>query len=627
MLADLTSPAGTTITLLANGQWNTGAVSYLFDDETGVPVPSYNAGSGTYLPQGLPLSTFNGENPNGVWTLTAGDAWGGSDLTFDDWSLILVASAPPPAPASARRREIPTVLATNVGAILSANTSGLGMGLVNQQVVQGAPNAALRDLNNRLFRSRSGLDAAPVALASTIGGDSSLLRQLAFVRDEHMSYKVALGLADPAPRTVEVNIADTLVAQAGAFSNGQSLSGGLPYAMMGVPLMPMAGGAATVQIVEAGGGKAVIDDAKAVVEAAPRYRWELFAAGDFSFYDQDQLTDLMQGFDTDTYAGSVGLEYRAKQWLNLGLAWSYLESDTHVSGNYGNIDLEGNLISGYATAFWRQYWADLLYSYGSFDSDISRNTGLGSRAHGDTDSDSHNIRLNFGRNFNLGNDIVTGPIAGLRYSNGSVDPYSESGGGSAALDYEGTDFESMVSRLGWQATHFRPTGWGRLVSQLHLAWEHEYMPENGTVAASLQTSPFALVTGGNARRIGGYSVESDGAHPGTDWLSAGAGLRFELANGVAVLADYEGVFFRSNAAQHYASAKVSYEWGAILPSGMAGENSGKNVAYEAYDVPSESVAANQAAPVPASTETEEASDSPKEKSSKKFSSWLAKKRR
>ncbi|MCF6312873.1 MAG: autotransporter outer membrane beta-barrel domain-containing protein [Verrucomicrobiales bacterium] len=123
------------------------------------------------------------------------------------------------------------------------------------------------------------------------------------------------------------------------------------------------------------------------------------------------------------------------------------------------------------------------------NNDISRNTGLGGRGRGDADSQSHNIRLNFGCNFNLGNNITTGPIAGVRYAMGDVDPYSERGGGRAALDYDGTDFESMVSLLGWQATHVRATTWGRLVSQVRLAWEHEYMPENGTVAASLQTSP------------------------------------------------------------------------------------------------------------------------------------------
>ena len=231
-----------------------------------------------------------------------------------------------------------------------------------------------------------------------------------------------------------------------------------------------------------------------------------------------------------------------------------------MSGNLGDIDLDGNLISTYATAFWKQNWADLLYSYGSFNSDIARNTGLGSTAHGDTDSDSHNVRLNIGRNIQINNNVVTGPIAGLRYANGGVDPYSETGGGTAALNYNGTEFESMVSRVGWQASHNRPTGWGRIVSQVHLAWEHEFMPENGTVGAGLQTSPFSAVTGGSVRRFGGFSSESDGAHPGTDWMSAGAGLRFTMDNGWSLMTDYQGAFFRSNASQHYASVKVGYEW-------------------------------------------------------------------
>ena len=131
-------------------------------------------------------------------------------------------------------------------------------------------------------------------------------------------------------------------------------------------------------------------------------------------------------------------------------------------------------------------------------------------------------------------------MAGLRYSEGGVDPYSEGGGGTAALDYEGVDFESMVSRVGWQVSHLRPTALGRLVSQLHLAWEHEYMPENGTVAAGLQTSPFMAVTGGSVRRFGGFSGESEGSHPGTDWLAAGVGLRLELDNGLSVLGRLRG---------------------------------------------------------------------------------------
>ncbi|MCF6312872.1 MAG: hypothetical protein L3J39_10520 [Verrucomicrobiales bacterium] len=86
-------------------------------------------------------------------------------------------------------------------------------------------------------------------------------------------------------------------------------------------------------------------------------------------------------------------------------------------------------------------------------------------------------------------------------------------------------------------------------------------------------------------RVGGFSAEDNGAAPGTDWLSAGAGLRFELANGVALLTDYEGAFFRSSVAQHFASVKLSFEWGSFLPKSKSKGSSdcAKAVAYAAYD--------------------------------------------
>ncbi len=475
---------------------------------------------------------------------------------FFDWfnlrgTAIAIAVTPVlPASLMRRRSQVPTsFLLSDVGAIQSVMYSGLPMGLIHQQIVQAAPEAALADLNGRLFRARAGQrDLSGSSMASSDSRASSLLRYFSFIENERMSYKVALGLAEAEELVIGVKLSD-------------KFPGSLPYAMMGVPLSSLMGGMETVHIVEAApSGKVVIDDSKAVVESKAQDRWQLFATGDFSFYDQNQLSDLMRGFDTNTYAGSVGLEYRALHWLNLGLAWSYLESNSQVAGDLGNIDLEGNLISAYATALWQQNWVDLLYSYGRLNSEINRNTGLGSSGRADADSQSHNVRLNFGRNISVGKRIVTGPVAGLRYGTGSTDPYSERGGASTDLDYSASDFESMVSRLGWQVSHLRSTTWGRLVSQVHLTWEHEYLPENGAVGVSLQTSPFALVTGDNVRRVGGFSTESDGAQPGTDWVSAGAGLRFELRHGFAILTDYEGAFFRNNASQHFGSLKVSYEW-------------------------------------------------------------------
>lgn len=472
--------------------------------------------------------------------------------------VIGTASPVPALPTAASvRRDQPTYYVTDVGAIHSVH-SGLTMGLINQQVFQAGADAALRDLNGRLFRARSEEETETVSTVERNRGDSSLLRYFSFVAGEHMSYKVALGLADPDRRALvfDPQVGDRV-------SSGSPLGGGGVYAMTAAAPLPFPSEPVRVEIVDAApSGKLVLDDEMpAIAGGQPTKRWQVFAAGDFSVYDQDVLGDLMEGFDTHTYAGSVGMESRVNPWLNLGLAWSYLQSDTDASGGLGNIDAEGNFLSGYATVWWRQYWADLLYSYGMANSATNRNTGFGGIAHGDADGRSNNLRLNFGRNFQLGGRVTSGPIAGLRYSEGNIDPYSETGGGTAALNFSASEFESMISRIGWQTSYTCQTARGHpIMTQAHLAWEHEYMPENGVVRADLQNSPFAAVTGGQVQRFGSFGAQSGGGEVGSDWMSAGVGLRFHLGKGLGLLMDYEGSFFRSDATQHYGSIKVNYEW-------------------------------------------------------------------
>lgn len=263
----------------------------------------------------------------------------------------------------------------------------------------------------------------------------------------------------------------------------------------------------------------------------------------------------------DSYAGTIGFEYRVNDWLQFGLAWSHVWSDAELNSHLGGIDVEGDMASLYFTAFHGNSWIDFLYSYGSFDNDTNRNTLTGDRAHGATESDSHNFALNFGHNLRISDRIVTGPYGGLNYANGNVDAYEETGGGASNLAYSGTGYESMIGRLGWSVSHTQKAGFlGRMTSQLRAGWAHEFMPESDTYSATLSTSPFTLVSGGNARSVGGYTAASDGAHAGTDWLELGAGVRFDLDRNWNLSFDYEGQFARNNATAHFGTARVGYEW-------------------------------------------------------------------
>ncbi len=97
----LTSPMGTTVRLVVddsdpggetyNDNSNAPRVQVTFDDSAANLVGSTNGGlpeSGTFRPV-EPLSTFNGENPQGTWTLTFGDNFPVDGLCLYGFTLEL----------------------------------------------------------------------------------------------------------------------------------------------------------------------------------------------------------------------------------------------------------------------------------------------------------------------------------------------------------------------------------------------------------------------------------------------------------------------------------------------------------------------------------------------------------
>jgi subtilisin-like proprotein convertase family protein len=89
----LTSPSGTSVVLSANnGGAGDDMVNTIFDDTASVSIVNGTAPlTGQYLPEN-PLTTFNGENANGMWTLTVDDSTYGtefSDGSIQSWGLTV----------------------------------------------------------------------------------------------------------------------------------------------------------------------------------------------------------------------------------------------------------------------------------------------------------------------------------------------------------------------------------------------------------------------------------------------------------------------------------------------------------------------------------------------------------
>ena len=62
------------------------------------------------------------------------------------------------------------------------------------------------------------------------------------------------------------------------------------------------------------------------------------------------------------------------------------------------------------------------------------------------------MALNLGYTIHATENISFGPSAGLNYTTGEVDGYTERNGGLANLIYPDHDFKSMIGRLGGYAT-------------------------------------------------------------------------------------------------------------------------------------------------------------------------------
>lgn len=281
----------------------------------------------------------------------------------------------------------------------------------------------------------------------------------------------------------------------------------------------------------------------------------LFGSGDFGRFDQDS-TATATGFDSDVWVGTVGAEYRFNRHFAVGLAASYINSDTDLGRNIGGVRTEGMAISVYGSAVWRDFYFDVLYSYGALDEEITRHTLVGSTATGDAENRSHTVDFNTGYTLHLGK-LRTGPIAGVQWIHGDLDGYSERGGGSAALNLPGQNYDSLISQVGWQLSTTVPVKFGAITPQVRATWDHEYLNSVDTVSAQLQQSPFASVTNGVVSLGNRFGASANTAAPGSDYLNLGAGVAAQFGERIAATLQYETHLFQEDATAHFASLTIS----------------------------------------------------------------------
>ncbi|MEM1294009.1 MAG: autotransporter domain-containing protein [Verrucomicrobiota bacterium] len=416
------------------------------------------------------------------------------------------------------------------GAIQSAVYTGLPVAAAMSSEPLRAASIATRNVNGRLDRlqARRTDSSSPLYANDARPRPSGVSRFLAMAETLGVDPLVALGLEDP----VELPSSEIF------------LSGG-PF--MTAAVIPVQLFLAAEPVEPSGKEELVIVDDQNRV-------WEIFASGSVGNFEQETVGQDL-GFDTETGAGSVGVELDWNETLSLGLAVSYVDANTDM-GQIGEIETEGYALSAYASFYRNGFFGDLHYAFGQVELETDRNTLLGATAVGETDAESHVIDLNFGYNFETPR-FVHGPTLGLHYGISSSDAFSERGGGAANLEYAELDNETLTSLIGWQITGQRDVGGGKLTAQVRLGWGHEYLDDLASAGVGLVNSPFVLPDGS---RAGDFGVGTDVRKPGSDFLGVGVGIDYSLGANLFLGVDYETRLFWDEASEHFGSLRLGIQF-------------------------------------------------------------------
>lgn len=284
-------------------------------------------------------------------------------------------------------------------------------------------------------------------------------------------------------------------------------------------------------------------------------RWEVFAAASYGSADHETFLPAA-GFQTDTWAETIGVEYRVNERFTIGAAFTYVQSNNALALDVGDADLEGEALAAYVSYQAGGFYADALYSFSTFEHDLQRDTFFGHTATAEPNSRAHTLQLNFGYNLPVAG-FVTGPYASIDWMIGELESYEEANGttslGTARLRVPGQTFDSLISRIGWQISTTFAIESVKVTPQLRAAWAHEYRDELEFVDVELARSPYSMRNADDLIPVGRFGTSAETQAPGSDAFELGVGFGIEWDERYRIFLDYTARLFQNHAIGHQVS--------------------------------------------------------------------------
>jgi len=290
----------------------------------------------------------------------------------------------------------------------------------------------------------------------------------------------------------------------------------------------------------------------------PGTNWRVFTQGAGSLQDQYQIGSH-PGYESNTWAGSLGAEYLVGPHLLFGTALTLGENSMDVTGGSGGADLNGTILTAYISALRDGWFLDGRFSSGWIDAEIARQTAFGLTAGASPSSVHHNLAFTAGRQFAAGK-WITGPMIGAEYLTMGMDGYREQGAGIFNLVVGDQNQASLESNVGWLLARPFLVANVPVVARFQTAWHHEFFDQARETEFTFDTSPTSVYQGGQFLRQGANmsGLYRIGA-PGSDFISAGAGLTANVG-WLRASVDYEGELLREDLLEHYFAIQLGTEF-------------------------------------------------------------------
>jgi outer membrane lipase/esterase len=282
--------------------------------------------------------------------------------------------------------------------------------------------------------------------------------------------------------------------------------------------------------------------------------FNVFMSGEYERFDKN-ITTFEPGYKTDIGRALVGADYSFSDSFLIGGGLKYGRDNGHFSGGgHFNTDSYGPLLhANFVPA--PKYFIDASASYMRKNYSTTRHVFLinggiptpqGSTK-SDTDGNEFKVGASGGYDFNFQN-ITVGPRLGLHYRRTNIDGYRERGSTGQELIYDPQRENSLRSVLGLYGSFAISTGFGVLVPQTTLEYEHEFQDPQRKIRFKLAGAP----------DVGKFSFKND--PPDRNYFNLGAGIVAVLPHGISPFLNYRALVGYNNQSSHIATAGLRVEF-------------------------------------------------------------------